>query len=35
VDLTLSADHRALDGADVGRLLTTLESILAEPGQLR
>jgi pyruvate dehydrogenase E2 component (dihydrolipoamide acetyltransferase) len=35
VDLTLSADHRALDGADAGRLLTTLESMLAEPGQLR
>lgn len=32
VDLTLSADHRALDGADAGRLLGTLEAVLAELG---
>jgi pyruvate dehydrogenase E2 component (dihydrolipoamide acetyltransferase) len=31
VDLTLSVDHRALDGAAAGRYLTTLEAILADP----
>jgi pyruvate dehydrogenase E2 component (dihydrolipoamide acetyltransferase) len=32
VTLTLSVDHRALDGADGGRLLSTLETLLADPG---
>jgi pyruvate dehydrogenase E2 component (dihydrolipoamide acetyltransferase) len=31
VDLTLSVDHRALDGARAARLLDTLEAILADP----
>jgi pyruvate dehydrogenase E2 component (dihydrolipoamide acetyltransferase) len=31
VDLTLSADHRALDGATAARFMTTLEAILADP----
>ncbi len=31
VDVTLIADHRALDGADGGRLLTILERILGDP----
>lgn len=31
VDLTLSVDHRALDGAAAARFMTTLESILADP----
>jgi pyruvate dehydrogenase E2 component (dihydrolipoamide acetyltransferase) len=35
MDLTLSVDHRALDGAAAGRYLSTLESILADPGELR
>lgn len=34
VRLTLSADHRALDGADGGRLLDSLESLLASPERL-
>jgi pyruvate dehydrogenase E2 component (dihydrolipoamide acetyltransferase) len=29
--LTLSVDHRALDGASAARLLTTLEAMLADP----
>lgn len=33
LDLTLSVDHRALDGAAAGRYLRTLESILAEPAE--
>jgi pyruvate dehydrogenase E2 component (dihydrolipoamide acetyltransferase) len=33
LDLTLSVDHRALDGAAGGRYLSTLESTLAEPGE--
>jgi pyruvate dehydrogenase E2 component (dihydrolipoamide acetyltransferase) len=33
LDLTLSVDHRALDGAAAGRYLSTLESILAEPAE--
>jgi pyruvate dehydrogenase E2 component (dihydrolipoamide acetyltransferase) len=33
-DLTLSVDHRAIDGADAGRFLTALESILADPDEL-
>jgi len=32
--LTLSVDHRALDGADAARLLTTLERLLQEPSWL-
>jgi pyruvate dehydrogenase E2 component (dihydrolipoamide acetyltransferase) len=36
VSLTLSVDHRALDGATAARLLTTLETILSEAeGALR
>ena len=31
MDLTLSVDHRALDGAAAARLLSTLETILADP----
>jgi pyruvate dehydrogenase E2 component (dihydrolipoamide acetyltransferase) len=31
VDLTLSVDHRALDGATAGRFLTGLEAVLADP----
>jgi pyruvate dehydrogenase E2 component (dihydrolipoamide acetyltransferase) len=31
LDLTLSVDHRALDGAAAARFLSTLESILADP----
>lgn len=31
IDLTLSADHRALDGAAAARFMTTLESVLADP----
>jgi len=31
VDLTLSVDHRALDGAAAARFLSTLESVLADP----
>lgn len=31
MDLTLSADHRALDGAAAARFMSTLESILADP----
>lgn len=34
VTLTLSVDHRALDGADGGRLLTDLEELLAAPEAL-
>ena len=34
VELTLSVDHRAIDGADAGRFLTTLESLLREPAGL-
>lgn len=30
-DLTLSVDHRALDGAAAAKFMTTLESILADP----
>ena len=30
-ELTLAVDHRALDGADGGRFMTTLEQILADP----
>jgi pyruvate dehydrogenase E2 component (dihydrolipoamide acetyltransferase) len=33
-ELTRAVDHRALDGADGGRFLTTLEQILADPGVL-
>ncbi len=32
LSLTLSVDHRALDGASAARLLTTLEAILAGTG---
>ncbi len=32
--LTLSVDHRALDGADAGRLMSDLEAILADPASL-
>ena len=35
VELTLSVDHRALDGADGARLLTSLEAILSDPVALR
>lgn len=36
IDLTLSVDHRALDGAVAARLLTSLERILSDPaGVLR
>jgi pyruvate dehydrogenase E2 component (dihydrolipoamide acetyltransferase) len=31
MDLTLSVDHRALDGAAAARFMSTLESILADP----
>lgn len=31
IELTLAIDHRAIDGADGARLLTTLEQILADP----
>ena len=31
VDLTLSVDHRALDGAAAARFMTSLEAILADP----
>jgi pyruvate dehydrogenase E2 component (dihydrolipoamide acetyltransferase) len=31
IDLTLSVDHRALDGAATARFMTTLESILGDP----
>ncbi len=31
VDLTLSVDHRALDGAAAARFMSTLESVLADP----
>ena len=34
LELTLSVDHRALDGAAAGRYLSTLESILADPAEL-
>lgn len=30
--LTLSVDHRAMDGAAAGRLLTTLETLLTDSG---
>jgi pyruvate dehydrogenase E2 component (dihydrolipoamide acetyltransferase) len=33
-DLTLSVDHRAIDGAAGARFLSTLERVLAEPGVL-
>jgi pyruvate dehydrogenase E2 component (dihydrolipoamide acetyltransferase) len=33
-DLTLSVDHRALDGAAGARFLSTLEKVLADPGTL-
>lgn len=33
-DLTLSVDHRAIDGADAARFLGTLESALANAGEL-
>ena len=33
-DLTLAFDHRALDGADAGRLLTAMERLLREPTEL-
>ena len=31
IDLTLSVDHRALDGAAAARFMSTLESVLADP----
>ena len=34
VDVTLTADHRALDGADGGRFMSILERILSDPGVL-
>lgn len=34
VNLTFSADHRALSGADAGRLLNTFETVFANPGEL-
>lgn len=34
VDVTLTADHRALDGADGGRFMSILERILGDPGVL-
>jgi pyruvate dehydrogenase E2 component (dihydrolipoamide acetyltransferase) len=33
-DLTLSVDHRAIDGAAGARFLSTLERVLADPGML-
>lgn len=35
VDVTLTADHRALDGADGGRFMSILERILGDPGVLQ
>ena len=32
--VTLSADHRAVDGADSARFLGTLKSMLEEPGMM-
>jgi pyruvate dehydrogenase E2 component (dihydrolipoamide acetyltransferase) len=31
---TLSADHRALDGADAARFLSTFKTLLQDPGDL-
>jgi pyruvate/2-oxoglutarate dehydrogenase complex dihydrolipoamide acyltransferase (E2) component len=33
-NLTLSFDHRVLDGGAAGRLLSRIAALLAEPGKL-